>query len=65
MTKIKREHFRQLGYCRKGTKMLADKYGIDWDQLCGDGVDAEQILETGDGRALSVVEYVRGIEDAE
>ena len=57
--RIHRIHFRELGHCNKGTRSLAESHGIDWWQLCGEGVDEEFILATMDDRAINVVEYAR------
>ena len=59
MTKVRREDFRALGFCNKGIRLLADSYGVSWEDLCGEGVDAEIIAATGDDRAGRVIEQAK------
>jgi hypothetical protein len=57
--RIYRKHVRAFGKCRQGTKALCETYGISWDKLCSEGIDAQEILKTGDHRAAALVEQVR------
>ena len=45
--------------CRKGAQAAAKTYGIDWQKLQTEGVDAEEILATGDHRAEKLIESVK------
>ena len=54
--KIKRVHFRKMGFCRAGTMELAKCHGIDFHELWyGEGIDEEIIRQTGDDRAEEII----------
>lgn len=48
------------GFCHKGSRALASRYGLDWGQIVQDGgIAASQLLATGDALALRLVEFAR------
>lgn len=57
--KIKLSHIRAIGMCRKGAQAAAKTYGIDWQKLQTEGVEASEILATGDHRAEQLIESVK------
>lgn len=58
-------HMRQMplggrtGYCARGARAFAEHYGLDWDDFCQHGIEAEVLLATGDYQAEQVVEFAR------
>ncbi|WP_325438058.1 hypothetical protein [Pseudomonas nitroreducens] len=50
----------RTGYCHKGGRALAARYGLDWDQIIKDGgIAASKLEATGDDLALRLVEFAR------
>ncbi len=48
------------GYCHKGGRALAARYGLDWSQIVRDGgINAQLLIDTGDALALHLVEHAR------
>jgi len=48
------------GFCHKGSRALAARYGLDWAQIVRDGgISASQLLATGDAMALRLVEFAK------
>lgn len=43
----------------RGAKRAAEKYGIDFRDFLKNGIDAQVLLNTGDGQARKVVENKR------
>jgi hypothetical protein len=46
-------------YCNRGTREWFAAHGLNYDDLHGDGVPAEDVLATGDHRAELVVAQAR------
>lgn len=46
----------KLGYCRKGLRHYCDLHGFDWPTFCSQGISLEAIRNTGDARALALIE---------
>jgi hypothetical protein len=53
-------HARRAGYCIKGCRAFAQRYGLDWRQFVRQGIDAEKLESTGDAMAKKAVEIARG-----
>lgn len=50
---------RGIGYCRgKGAEWFA-RHGLDFRDFVRNGIDEQQLLATGDGMALRLVEWAR------
>lgn len=50
----------RVGYCNKGGRKLAERYGLDWSAIVRDGgISASQLLATGDALALNLVTFAR------
>lgn len=49
-------HVRQTKQCSSGARRFWQDRGWDWSDFLANGIDAETLLETGDPRALRVVE---------
>lgn len=55
MTKVFLRHFNKAGHCRRGVEILCAAYGINYDKLRTEGIEAEEVLETGHDYAARVV----------
>ncbi len=50
----------RTGFCNKGARQLAARYGIEWADIVRDGgIQASRLLATGDALALHLVEFAR------
>ncbi|HHM9294783.1 hypothetical protein ACU4EH_13245 [Pseudomonas aeruginosa] len=50
----------RAGFCHKGGRALAARYGLDWGQIVSDGgIVASKLVATGDAMALHLVEFAR------
>jgi len=53
----------RAGFCHRGARALADRYGLDWSDIVAAGGVRVSVLEaTGDALALSLVEHARRVE---
>ena len=59
-TMVRMEHIRAAKMCSGGTRAFFERHGLDWSAFLRDGIDAEELLATGDGMAKQVVEVARG-----
>jgi hypothetical protein len=50
------------GFCRGQARAWAARQGLDWRDFVRNGIDAEQLLATGDGFAIALVEWARKCE---
>lgn len=46
---------RSLGYCNRGARSWFARHHLDWADFINQGIDAEQLLATGDAMAEAVV----------
>lgn len=46
---------RALGYCNRGARSWFARHQLDWADFINKGIDAEQLLATGDAMAEAVV----------
>lgn len=53
------------GFCRGQARVWAERHGFVWRDLVRNGIDAEQLLATGDGFAIALVEWARKCEAQE
>lgn len=54
-----------LGYCRKGGRALATRYGIDWLKFLTEGIDSSVLEPIDDEMVKAVIEQSRRREAAE
>lgn len=50
---------RALGFCVRGVKQFCDDNGLNFREFCRHGLPADAFEQTGDARALRLVETVR------
>ena len=50
---------RSLGYCCKGTRALAQRYGIDWDDFIKNGIPASRLLALDNHFATEAVRIAK------
>lgn len=46
---------RSLGYCNRGARSWFIRHQLDWAEFINQGIEAEQLLATGDAMAEAVV----------
>jgi hypothetical protein len=51
---------RELGFCVGGTRTFMERHGLDFKAFLRDGLDAADLLATGDAMAERVVVYAQG-----
>lgn len=47
------------GYCHGQGRAFASRTGLDWVKFVQEGIDAEELLATGDALAIALVEHAR------
>lgn len=47
------------GYCHGQARVFCERHGIDWLTFVREGIDAQQLLDTGDALAIRLVEHAR------
>ncbi len=52
-----------MGYCVRGTRAFAKRHGFDFRKFIKEGIDAEDVVATGDGMAIELVERVKRERD--
>lgn len=53
---------RRPGFCSRGTRQLAAKYGFDFADFARNGIESERLEATGDPFALALVKWARECE---
>lgn len=56
---------RRSGYCVRGTRLLLERYQLDWEDAKRNGIDAEVLLATGDAQAIALVDYVKSLGESD
>jgi hypothetical protein len=51
---------RELGFCVGGTRTFLERHGLDFKAFLRDGLDAQDLLATGDAMAERVVAHAHG-----
>lgn len=51
---------RELGFCVGGTRTFMERHGLDFKAFLRDGLDAADLLATGDAMAERVVVHAQG-----
>ena len=64
MSKVRIQHTRACGYCRKGVKKFFDGIGVNWDAFLKEGIPEKTLLDTNNVMATKVVEKKRQMDDA-
>lgn len=54
---------RKTGHCTAGVRRWFDAHGLDFKAFLKSGIEAEQLLATGDALASSVVSKIRARSD--
>ena len=62
MTIVLHRHCREVGYCNRGLRQMAERAGIDWSDFLKHGIDAEALRFLGNAMAERVI--ARAEEDA-
>lgn len=57
---IRMRDIRAARMCSRGARAWFLRHELDWPAFLRDGIDAEQVLATGDAMAFRVVEAARG-----
>lgn len=60
MTTVLHRHFRELGYCNRGLRLMAEKHGIDWAHFLKSGIDADALRALGNAMADRVIARAEG-----
>lgn len=50
---------RAASMCSRGAREFFKRHSLDWSAFIKDGIDAEQLMSTGDAMAIKVVEVAR------
>lgn len=53
---------RKSGYCSKGCRVFAEKYDLDWDAFCTDGIEEKELLALNNAMANKIVEWAHGLK---
>lgn len=54
------------GFCHRGLRDAARKYGLDWDRIVKDGgIWASELEATGDAMAMELAAWARGMKDGQ
>jgi hypothetical protein len=62
MTIVTVADMRSCGYCSRGSRDFAKRYGLDWGQFVASGIQAEILLALGDAMADAVVAAAKSRE---
>jgi hypothetical protein len=55
-------HESGVGFCATGSRRWWAAHGFDWSEFVASGIDADELLATGDPRAVQVVEHAKSAE---
>lgn len=53
------------GFCRGKSKAWFKRHGLDWRDFVRNGIDEQQLLDTGDGMAAALVKWAHECEARE
>lgn len=56
---------RRAGHCVSGARAWFERHGLDFRAFLRDGIPAADMLATGDGQGIQVVERTRARRDSE
>jgi hypothetical protein len=48
-------HIRAAGYCSRGCRLFAQRYGIDWPRFLREGIEADTLRQTRDAMTERVI----------
>lgn len=55
---VKMDDIIAAGHCVRGAQLWATNNNIDWRRFLRDGVPATELLATGDGQAMQVLDHI-------
>lgn len=53
------QDLRSLQYCSSGSRQFFERHGLDWAAFLRDGIDAQDLISTGDAMAEAAVEQAK------
>ncbi|NOR65419.1 MAG: hypothetical protein GQ468_05315 [Candidatus Scalindua sp.] len=53
---------RKSGYCARGCREFAEKYDLNWNAFCSEGIEEEELLALDNAMANKIVEWAHGIK---
>lgn len=56
---VRPDDLHAIGYCNRGARAWAMRYGLDWAQFVINGLPVEVIEATGDAMGLRLAQHVR------
>ena len=56
---VRHADMRALDYCNRGARSWFERHGLDWSDFVSFGAPEEELLATGCGMAVAVVEQAR------
>jgi len=56
---------KRAGFCRGKSRDWFRAHGLDWHHFVAHGIQAEELVKTGDGLALALVKWARECEARE
>lgn len=62
---VKLEDAAVLGYCRRGCRAFADRYGLDWSRFVFDGIDSGELEQIDDEMVRDLIEQAKRRTEAE
>ncbi|MDZ7804297.1 hypothetical protein [Thiohalophilus sp.] len=60
---IKMRDAYRAGYCVSGCKAFCERHGIDFKKITREGIEAKELLDTGDAMAAKIVEKHRQAQE--
>lgn len=57
--KITVDDMGSMRYCARGSRAFAKKHGLDFRKFIEEGIDADELVATGDGMAIELVERIK------
>lgn len=63
MKRVCMRHIRAANMCSRGARAFFERHRLDWADFLHNGIDAQELLGTGDAMAAEVVQVAQE-EDA-
>lgn len=51
-----------IGYCRRGCRELAKRYGFDWSDFVMNGIDSSRLEPIDDAMVKEIIEHVKKVK---
>lgn len=61
--RVYRKHLRQVTFCRKGSRAMADRIGVDWDRFMREGIPVSELEKIDDVAVQKLVKHVKDTEN--